>query len=388
MRPVPFEIDHDRVERLKTQRRRVWAYQRVDHIPVVIELYPSCGYTNRQRHEDLEAWFDCNVESIRRSLASIPDDYIPCTHLVWGGFMTIATMFGASIHWSSDPDQDPGVQGRIITAPDQVYSLAQPDPHRDGEMPKNLHWMHTFAERFPPDVYLAGLDLEGPLANVFGLMDEQLFYISLKRHTKEMHHLVDLVTRTMIACQQALVEAAGGIDRMTCVDYSSLWHPEGIKGYTSDDICSYISPDNFREFSLPYNSRIYQRWPGGSLHNCGPHPSAHLYLHHNPPIHGLNCSYKFTRKDMPVLKEEFGRRAQEELGHRGHLEVLLEWEKTGEEMVAAFRDLMELLAPDVFALPICMLDADAWSDADIKQLYWDMRRVADEFARNMRWAGD
>ena len=66
--------------------------------------------------------------------------------------------------------------------------------------------------------------------------------------------------------------------------------------------------------------------------------------------------------------------------------MLLEWEDAAEEMVAAFRDLMEILAPDDFAIPICMLPTDDWTDDDdITQLYWEMRRVADEFAANIRW---
>lgn len=384
MKAVDLEIDSRKVERRKDERRRVWRYQKVDHIPVIVDLYPTCGFTARERYEDFEAWYACNLESIRRSLATLPDDYIPSTHLVWGGDMTIATMFGASLYWSSDPDQDPSVAKRLITDVAQIYGLPVPDPVRDGRMPENLRWMRLLAERLPQEVHLAGLDMTGPLANTFSMMDEQLFYIALKEEPEAVHHLLSLVTRTILACEQALVEAAGGVERMPCIDYSSIWQPEGHKGYVSDDISAHISPAMFESFSLPWGSRILQRWPGGLLHNCGPHPSAHLYLHHDPPLDGLNCSFKFTRSSFPALREAFGRRAQEELGRRGHLEVLLH-EMTAEEMVAAFRNMMEALAPDVYAIPICWLQADEWLDDDITDLYWQMRRVAEEFAASMRW---
>jgi len=58
---------------------------------------------------------------------------------------------------------------------------------------------------------------------------------------------------------------------------------------------------------------------------------------------------------------------------------------TGEEMVAAFRDLMEHLAPDVYAIPSCYVEPSLWADEDITQLYWEMRKVSEEFAANMRW---
>jgi uroporphyrinogen-III decarboxylase len=385
---VDFHIDHREVESRKELRRRVWAYRKVDHIPVIIEIYPSCGHTTRQKYTDLEAWYTCNVESIRRSLSAIPDDYIPCTHLIWGGFMTIATMFGMQVHWSEDPNQEPGVSERLITDIAQIHELCPADPFRDGQMPENLRWMRAFSERFPPDVYLAGLDLEGPLANAFSLMKEDLFFIGLKEHPKDLHRLLQVVTRTMISCLDALIDAAGGLGRMTCIDYASIWQPEGFKGYTSDDLCANISPAMFREFSLPYNNMIFDRYRGGLLHNCGPHPPASLYLHHTPPIHGLNCSYRYSQNDLQALREEFGPRAKEELDFKGHLEVLLEWQDTGEEMVSAFRALMEQLAPDIFAIPICMLKSEEWEDDEITQLYWEMRNVAAEFAGNIEWAAD
>jgi hypothetical protein len=49
--------------------------------------------------------------------------------------------------------------------------------------------------------------------------------------------------------------------------------------------------------------------------------------------------------------------------------------------------MMETLAPDTIAIPYCIVD-DTWSDDDITSFYWDMRKVAEEYAANMRWAGD
>ncbi len=55
-----------------------------------------------------------------------------------------------------------------------------------------------------------------------------------------------------------------------------------------------------------------------------------------------------------------------------------------EEMLAGFRHMMECLAPDVAAVPVCTVD-DGWTDDEILGLYWDMRRIAEEYAANMRW---
>jgi len=46
--------------------------------------------------------------------------------------------------------------------------------------------------------------------------------------------------------------------------------------------------------------------------------------------------------------------------------------------------MMENLAPDVLAIPICIVD-NTWSDSDITDLYHEMRKISVEYARNMRW---
>ena len=44
-----------------------------------------------------------------------------------------------------------------------------------------------------------------------------------------------------------------------------------------------------------YDNRTLQHWPGGRIHNCGPHPSRELYLDHEPPLNGLKCYFRYAR---------------------------------------------------------------------------------------------
>jgi hypothetical protein len=57
-------------------------------------------------------------------------------------------------------------------------------------------------------------------------------------------------------------------------------------------------------------------------------------------------------------------------------------------MVASFRDLMERLAPEVYAIPSPYIEPSMWTDEGITEFYWEMRKVSDEFAANMRWDAD
>ena len=56
-----------------------------------------------------------------------------------------------------------------------------------------------------------------------------------------------------------------------------------------------------------------------------------------------------------------------------------------EEMLAGFRLMMENLAPDVLTIPICIVD-NTWRDDEVTDLYHEMRKISEEYARNMRWA--
>jgi hypothetical protein len=40
----------------------------------------------------------------------------------------------------------------------------------------------------------------------------------------------------------------------------------------------------------------------------------------------------------------------------------------------------------VVGVPLCFVD-DTWRDEDVTALYWDMRKIAEEYATQMRWVG-
>jgi hypothetical protein len=280
------------------------------------------------------------------------------------------------IYWAADPDQPPGVRGHLITDLAEVYHLPRPTIEA-GLMPENIRRLRYHAENLPPDVYLTGIDSGGPLNTCKDLLDTNLLYTAFYDDPAAMHHLLNLVTEVQLDVYRAVVAAAGGLERLTGLDFSPNWAPEKYKSFVSDDICATIRPDMFREFSLPYNSRLYQPWGSGLLHNCGPNPSKRLYLDHQPKLKGLNCSYRFSHQEFAEFRQIFA--------GWGILEVMFDSGEGPAEMLANFRAMMETLAPDTIGIPLCIVD-DTWADSDITALYWEMRRVAEEYAANMRWA--
>ncbi|HEX9132509.1 MAG TPA: hypothetical protein VF844_09460 [Ktedonobacteraceae bacterium] len=89
-------------------------------------------------------------------------------------------------------------------------------------------------------------------------------------------------------------------------------------------------------------------------------------------------SYKYSCADFPALSQIFA--------GWGMFHILLDNELEPQQMIDGFRAMMETLAPNVVGVPLCFVD-DTWADEDITQLYWELRKIAEEYAANMKWVG-
>jgi hypothetical protein len=295
-------------------------------------------------------------------------------------------MLGAELWWEDEADSWPAIKEPPIVDVAHLYALSAPDPRQDGHAPEILARLEIAAACFPQEVAIGGVDMMSPLGDVLALMDQTLFFVSLKRRPEAIHHACELVTRAQIALQEAAVSAVGGAHRFAAFSNWPIWRPEGARCLVTDDIASLIGPTVFREFDLPYTDRLMAWSGGGARHVCGPHPSSALYMREDPSCHGLNCSFRYTREQLGVLREDLGRRAEEQWGRRGYLEVMFERHMPLADMVAGFRDLAQTLAPEVVAIPYCQVPADGTVDDDeITRFYWAMRAVGEEYAAKMRW---
>ena len=372
------DIDPREIERRKERVRRAWAYRRVDHLPLGFVLEDFSRYTLRELCESGEKQLEVNRLSIDRLLRLLPDDYIPVARL-WPGYITIATMFGIPPHWAEDPMQPPGVLEHPIRDLSQVRSLRLPDPSTAGLMSFILEWTERFARELPPCVHLAGADLGGPLNTAKDLFETDLLFTAFYDDPETFHRFLDLAADVQIGCYERVIAAAGGLDRLTCIDFDPLWAPEGKKGFVSDDVSAGLSAEHFAAFSRPYNNRIFRRWPGGRLHNCGPHPALAHYLDHEPPINGLNCSFRFSRIDLSRIREAFS--------GRGIVEFMFDNGETPAEILRGYEEAASALSPEVIAVPVIWLN-HTWRDDDIRALYEGLRSVSVRYAREMRWAGE
>jgi hypothetical protein len=195
----------------------------------------------------------------------IDDDFVPYL-MPWFGTGVAASAFGCQIDFP--PKQDPAVSPYrypVQTAGD-VRKLRLPDPDRDGLMPMVLEFQRYMrAHSFLP---VGITDLQGPLTTANQLMGyDKLIYL-MADDPAAAHELMDKVTEALIlwvrkqkqAVGEALTECAGG---------HQIYYGGNAGVWLSDDDAVLMSPQAYREFVVPYNSRVLEAFGGGSLHFCG-----------------------------------------------------------------------------------------------------------------------
>ena len=368
---LSFDIPASLIDKRKELVRRVWDYRRVDHIPVYLWL--ECnpwGYTMQEELKDREKQLSLRLYNIEKSLAEIPDDYIP-TLFANVGAVAIDQAFGSSVHWSDNQDQPPGVQAPVIHTPGDVYKLFKPDITASPMLVEFLGRFEYFLSETEGKIPISGLDNNGILGVAVDLLGASALYTMLYDAEQELKHLLGLITDSIIEFTDRCIELAGGINNMTSSDFFFLWCPEECKGHVSSDPCANYGPELFNRYDKPFNSRVVKKYGGGLLHNCGPNPCAPEYLSHDPPLKGVNLSYAYSKDDLELLKGCFK--------GRGIIYFLFDNE-TPEEALAGYEHAMDVLAPDVIALPVVFVSDE---QTDIPGLYGRFRSISEKYARRI-----
>ena len=136
-----------------------------------------------------------------------------------------------------------------------------------------------------------------PLGDLQGIMDQTLLFLAMKQHPDAIHRACDVIYGH--AGGRAGGDPSGRRRRGSSGGFLNwpIWRPEGAKVLVTDDVAGLLSPScTYEAFDKPYGDRLLRRFGGGLRHVCGPHPALSLYITANPPVHGLNCAYRFSRE--------------------------------------------------------------------------------------------
>lgn len=376
---LDFEIPLKEIENRRQLVRDVWNYKKADHIPVMLSIKSNpYGYTMHDEIFSKEKQLQLRLASIKRTLELVPDDYIPGM-FVNMGCVGIESALGMNIYYGESPMQTPGVRGTLLKNMEDIYSLKPVNPYKDGILPQFLERMGYFVEETGCQIPVSCLDMNGPMAVAMDIVGSEKLLMGMYEYPDEVKYLLNFVMDNILSVTEACIEAAGGIDRITCTDFCDIWFPEGKKGHVSDDVCAMYKPEMFKEFSIPVNNRIFEKYGPGLLHNCGPNPCVDYYLEHTPNISGVDLAYDYSKTDLLKFNMPFKGRGviYLSIGFSSHEEILTE-----------YKYIIESLVPNVIAILRITIDEGMITagKCDICRLYEDLRKMSEEYANGITWS--
>ncbi len=235
-----------------------------------------------------QMWFETNLKAVRQ----FPDVmFLPG---FWSefGMCTEPSAFGSKCRWA---ENDLPFAEKIITDIQQVHSLSKPNPKTDGLLPFVLNRLKHYQSRIESE----GHDIKfavsrGPLNIATFLSDTTEFLIAFRTNPDEARKLLETVTDFIIDWLKVQAQTFPSIDGILILD----------------DIVGFLGEDDFKQFGLPYLSRIFQSLDVAVkfFHNdagglvCAPYlPQIGVNLFNFSSDHTLAQMKKLTNNSVTLL---------------------------------------------------------------------------------------
>ncbi len=265
------QLFEQRLAKVKAKTDDVFAFKEVSAPPFIVnsalywifglelDTFPAnyCEDPAVMTHFQEQTYYD--------QIKSIDDDFVPYL-MPWFGTIVAASAFGCEIvyPYKADPAANPRYYP-VVTHED-VEKLEVIDPEKDGLMPTVLEFLRYMKENSFLPVGIT--DFQGPLTTANQLMGyDKLIYLMFDRPDL-MHRLMDVVTESLILWVKKQKEVIG--EPMDwCIGDQQVYMGKHGGVWFSDDDAVLMSPETYREFVVPYNSRVLKAFGGGALHYCG-----------------------------------------------------------------------------------------------------------------------
>lgn len=260
-----------RLDQVKAKTADVFAFKEVDQPPFMVnsaiywvfgldtETFPDAYFT------DPAVMTNFQERTYYDQVKEIDDDFVPYL-MPWFGTVVVASAFGCQIEFP--PKQDPAVNPRHypVQSVEDVKRLQLPNPEKDGLMPNVLDFLrHMKQNSFLP---VGITDFQGPLTTANQLMGyDKLIYL-MHDSPAATHELMDKITEALIHWVKRQKQVIGEPPN-ECISDQQVYTGKHAGVWFSDDDAVLMSPKSYKEFVVPYNSRILKAFGGGCLHYCG-----------------------------------------------------------------------------------------------------------------------
>ena len=240
-----------------------------DDVPIITSTgnYFGSGGHKRpvQYWEDPAVMLEFQTDYFTEHMANVNDDMIPY-FMPWFGTGVLASGFGCKTKHATGNGDDPAVVSCPVEKPSDVARLKQPDPNQDGLMPKALSFIEY--ARKHGDLPVGPTDLNSPLCTAAQICGYDNLFVWMYEEPNLVHDLMEMITEAFIKWVKLQKEYIGEpLNQSNALQ--GVWSPEGIGVWISDDDLVSVSPGLYEEFVVPYYSRLFNEFEGGSLHYCG-----------------------------------------------------------------------------------------------------------------------
>jgi uroporphyrinogen-III decarboxylase len=360
-----------RFERARERIADAYRHRPVTAPPVVVG---DCNYwlTGEDPTRIPEVYFDAGgFDAMRRfqeakiasHLERIDDDYIPFL-FPWYGTGVVPSALGSTIIFQRG--EEPAIEGPILDSPADVRRLEPPDPLRDGLMPRVLGCIDRF--KATSSLPVSFTDCQGPLNIALSLAGVERLCLWMYDEPLAVHELMDFAT-TVLIDWLGVQKSHAGLPIGSGAFPHAMILPEEFGGvWISDDDCTILSAPLYRDFVVPYNSRVLRAFGGGTIHFCGNAPHQIDNFLAIDGLVGINnwCMGEFA--SVRRMQDAFEGRV-----------VLMVCDTTPLDPEAYFRELFGFLRPSgtivgTYPAPANALDARARRVVAIQQ---DQAEVAD-----------
>jgi uroporphyrinogen-III decarboxylase len=340
-----FELDIDYpLEQMERNRKRMEArgsYQYTDRVPVgfcVVPRYftPIFKIPYNTIFKNVTEHYHWQLQFLKYRIEHIPEDMICHGPSLWVGpyFDNVldSAAFGAEIEW---PENETLHSRPVITSVEQMERYPMPEPGT-GLWKQAIEWSLEMRE-FAKNTRLTFRGVEGKVnvgsPNISGLSPHMIaidlvgveFYCWQAEYPEACHRFLNRITDTLIEAQRYFLK----LQNQTFNGF----------GWMAEDTATVMSPAMFKEFCIPYSTRIFGNSSIRSVHMCG--PSTHLHQ-------ALVEDMKMTSFDL------FGYMVEPEVAARnlggkslmwGNINPMLMLNGTKEEVKQAARHVLEAIAP-------------------------------------------
>lgn len=306
-----IHVDVERVERGRQRQAAVWRGERPDRVPILLGRSESRQVADRVgpqylrlcehqlrggapvpeyhdfEHSTLGEQFDDPVAMLIESLwdilgwARTPGDAQLSLRPNFG-VGTVASLFGCRVQ--AGQHEMPWVVER--PAREQLLDIDPDASVQAGLMPRVREFIQLACDVLKdiPQIHVFMPDLQGPMGTAFLLRQQDLF-LDMVDDPAYFHRLLQTITDVFVRLSHRLKQDLG--EPPDSGYHGSLYMADGGVRVV-DDVSIMLSPEQYREFSLPYIRRCLEPFGGGWIHSCG--NIAHLldaYLD-TPEIKGIN----------------------------------------------------------------------------------------------------